>query len=103
MANLGQSMTASVQARNVRSRLKPSLTERVGNDAFVPKGVASQPRCRETLSLYPMRDKQVISDGIILVVVKRRRQPRLATIMCFSTGAVGSPQAAGPLTTRWRL
>jgi len=84
MANLGQSMTASVQARNVRSRIKSSLTIRVGNDAFVPKGVASQPRCRETLSLYPMRDKRVISDGIISIVVKRRRQTRLATIVCLS-------------------
>jgi len=74
MANLGESMTASVQARNVRSRLNPSLTERVGNDAFVPKGVASQPRCRETLSLYPMRDKQVFSDGIISIVAKSDRK-----------------------------
>jgi hypothetical protein len=73
MANLGQSMTASVQTRNVRSRLKRSLTERVGNDAFVPKGVVSQPRCRETLSLYPMSDKRVILDGSLSFVVKRRR------------------------------
>jgi len=63
------------------------------SDRFVSKGVAWQPRSRGTLSLSPMRDKPVISDGSLSFVVKRRRLPRLTTIVCFPTGlrwAVGT-------------
>jgi hypothetical protein len=39
----------------------------------------------KTQSQSRLCDKQVISDGIISIVVKRRRQPRLATIVCFAS------------------
>jgi hypothetical protein len=55
------------------------------NDRFVSKGVAWQPKWRETLSLSPMRDKQVFSDENLSIVAKRSRQPRLTTIVCFAS------------------
>ncbi len=74
----------------------PPLAPDEFSDRFVSKGVAWQPKWRETLSLSPMRDKQVISDGSLSIVAKRRRQPRLSIIMCFPTGR--GAEAARPLT-----
>jgi len=66
----------------------PPLAPDELSDRFVSKGVAWQPKWRETLSLSPMRDKQVISNGIISIVAKPRRQPRSATIVCFPMGLI---------------
>ena len=52
---------------------------------FPPPILAVQlPDVRKTRSQSPLCDKQVISDGIISIVAKRRRQLRLATIVCLS-------------------
>ena len=46
-------------------------------------------KCVETQSASRPFDKQVIADGTLSIVAKRRRQPRLATNVCFSTGGGG--------------
>jgi hypothetical protein len=61
----------------------PPLAPDDFSEGYVSKGVAWQPKWRETLSLSPMRDKQVISDGSPLMIAERRCQPRLATIVYF--------------------
>lgn len=50
-------------AANVCLHPIPPLAPDEFSDRFVSKGVAWQPKWRETLSLSPMRDKQVISDA----------------------------------------
>ena len=43
---------------------------------------------------HECRQPSVISDGRLLIVAKRRRQPRLATIVCFRTGCDRSKRSS---------
>ena len=61
------------------------LPER-SRSGFLPVPAVQRSNVRKTRFPSRVCDKQVISDGIISIVVKRGCQPRLATIVCHPTG-----------------